>query len=98
SSAGAFIPLVSGTDSVFAFLRRDEGKTVLVVANLGGRTRTGPTLASDGAVFPPGRYTASALLGPAGAELRVPRDGKIRGWKPLARLEPFSAYVLELKR
>lgn len=98
SSAGAFIPLASGSDSVFAFLRRDEGRTVLVVANLGGTTRTGPTLSSDGAVFPPGRYTASALLGPAGAELRVAPGGKIRGWKPFARLEPFSAYVLELKQ
>lgn len=102
-SSADFIPLTSGTDTVLAYLRRADGKALLVVANLSGRTRAGPALSSLDAVLPPGRYTVRALFGRGGGagretSLRVTRDGRIRGWIPLATLDPFESYILELNR
>lgn len=96
-SAVDFVPLSSGTDTVLAYLRRADGRAVLVLANLSGRTRAGPALSSPEAVLPPGRYTSRAPFGRAAeTSLRVARDGRIRGWIPLARLEPFESHILEL--
>ena len=96
-SAADVTILTSGSDAVLSYLRRANGKAVLVIANLSGQRIARPTLSSTDAVLPPGRYTAKPLFG-GGPEtsLRVMRDGRIRGWIPVATLEPFEGHVIEL--
>lgn len=94
---GDFAALDAADGAALAFVRRAEGRTVLVVANLGERPLTGVRLSSSGAVLPAGRYTARPLLGEGGAAaLRVGADGRIGGWAPLPSLAPFALHVLEL--
>jgi alpha-amylase len=96
-ATGDFIPLASGSDGVVAYLRRESGQTVLVIANLGEHGITGHAVSSSAAVLPAGRYTARPLLGSTGpAALRVDDDGRIVRWVPVRVLEPFEAYVLDI--
>ena len=94
---GDYVPLETGNSSAMAFLRRTQGQTVLVVANLSDRRLSGVSLSSAASALAAGRYTARPLFGAAsGSPLRVGGDGRIRAWTPLPALEPFEAYVLEL--
>jgi alpha-amylase len=96
---GDFVRLETGSDAVLAYLRRVEGRTVLVLANLGERRVEAPVLHSAERVLAPGRYRAAGLAGsPDAAALVVGGTQRIRGWTPVAALEPFQAYVLELAR
>jgi alpha-amylase len=96
---GDFVALNTDGDAALAYLRRTEGRTVLVVANLGNRRLSGLRLSSGEAVLPPGRYIARPLLGTGKpTTLRVGEDGTIRGWVPVPALEPLGSYVLELSR
>lgn len=95
--SGEFVPLKTSDDAAVAYLRRVDGQTVLVLANLGSQPLSGVALSSAGAVFPAGRYVGKPLLG--GTEpvpLRVVNDGRLREWAPLAELKPFESHVIEL--
>lgn len=96
-SEGEFIALNASQGSVLAYLRRAEGQTVLVVANLGAQRLSGVALSSSASVLPADRYAARPLLG-GGPEssITVRRDGRLSGWSPVAALEPFETYVVEL--
>ena len=95
-ATGELVPLTAGSDAVAAYLRREGGRAVLVVANLG----TAParvTLSSEDGVLPAGRYTVRNLLGgPAGAALSAGANGRIQGYAPMRTLGPLESHVLEL--
>lgn len=95
--AGDFVPLETGGGAALAYLRRREGRAVLVVANLGERPLRGLALSSSASVLPAGRHATRSLFG-GGREgsLRVGSDGRIRGWAPLPALEPFAIHVIEI--
>lgn len=98
-SSGEFVPLDAADDAVMGYLRRGEGRTVLVLANLGDRRLSAVALSSAGAILPPGRYVARPLPhGGSGAPLRVRADGRLSGWSPVPTLEPFETRILELAR
>ncbi|HEX2188077.1 MAG TPA: alpha-amylase family glycosyl hydrolase [Longimicrobiaceae bacterium] len=92
---GDFVPLEAG-EGALAFLRRAEGRTVLVAADLGGRGLPGLSLRSAAGVLPEGRWTARPLLGGAArADLRAGADGALAG-RVAGALKPFETLVLEL--
>lgn len=96
-ATGEFIPLRSTADGVLAYLRRDQGQTVLVLANLGEAPVTGAALSSDVALLPAGQHAVRPLFGPAEATtLRVGRDGRLREWVAVPTLAPLEAVVLEV--
>ncbi len=96
-ATGELVPLTAGSDAVAAYLRREGGRAVLVVANLGAAPLPRVALASADGALPAGRYTARSLLGgPAGAALTVGASGRVQGYVPLGRLGPMEAHVLEL--
>lgn len=98
-AAGELLPLVTTSDAVAAYVRRDGDYAVLVVANLGTLPLDGVTLTSAEAALLPGDYTLSELLGgPPAAPLRVPPDGRIERYLPLASLDPLRSFVYELRR
>jgi len=97
--SGDFLPLQTSDPAVAAFLRRDGGRAVLVVANLATSARTGVTVSSTDGALRAARYAARDLLGAgAGQALVVEADGRVRAHVPLATLAPRRTYALELTR
>lgn len=97
-ATGAFVPLrASAGDGVLAYLRQDEGQSVLVLTNLGETPVERVAVSSEAAVLAPGAYAVRPLFGPAeGTRVVVGDDGRIRDWVPVPALAPFEAVVLEL--
>jgi alpha-amylase len=96
-AAGELVPLTASSGQVAAYLRREGRRAVLVVANLGATPVSGVALASEGAVLRAGRYAPRSLLGAAvAAPLRVDADGRVRGYVPVATLEPLQARIFDL--
>ena len=95
--SGELVPLVASDSSVAAYLRRDAGRSVLVVANLSRSPRAGVSVSAPAGALPAGRYRARDLLSrTAAATLEVSADGRIDAYAPVATLAPQRAYVLEL--
>ena len=94
---GELVPLETSRDAVAAYLRRDGGRAVLVVANLGATPLSGVTVASPAGALPAGPYAPRSLLGgPPGAPLTVGADGRVQGYVPVPSLGPMESHVLEL--
>lgn len=95
--SGELLPLAASSDAVAAYLRRERGRAVLVMINLGAAQLSGVTVSSDARALPAGRYTARNLLGGAtAAGVQVRSDGRIRAYLPVRSLEPMRSYVFEL--
>lgn len=96
-AVGELIPLTASSDAVAAFVRRDGGRAVLVVANLGAAPLSGVALASGpGALPASGSGPGNNLLGgPDAAPLAVGADGRIGGYVPFPTLAPMQFHVVE---
>ncbi|HSU14579.1 alpha-amylase family glycosyl hydrolase [Longimicrobium sp.] len=98
-AAGRLIPVTASHDAVAAYLRRDGGRAVLVVANLGKTPVSGATLAAAAGALQPGRYLPTDLLTHASATpLTVGRAGAVSGYVPFGTLVPGEVHVLDLTR
>jgi glycosidase len=96
-AVGDFVPLTTGRSDVLAYLRRAEGQTALVVANLGTESRSRVAVSSDGAVLPEGRYTLRPVAGAGGSSaVAVGRDGRLRSVTLAGGLAPLSVRIFEL--
>jgi len=96
---GRLVPLTAGDSAVVAYLRRDGGHAVLVVANLGGAAAGAVTVASQPGALRPGRYEARDLVtGGAGPTLRVGPDGRIADYAVTAGMAPRGSLLLDLVR
>jgi alpha-amylase len=94
---GDWLPLTATSPNVLAFLRRHEGETVLVLVNLVGQRLNNVALAAPAGALPAGRYGGAALLGGSRpTSLRVASDGRIQGWRPVGRLEPYGIHIIRL--
>lgn len=95
--AGELVPLTTSSDAVAAFLRRDGGSVVLVVANLGSEPAANVSLALPQPLLAPGRYAAQPLLGaPTAAPLMVPTDGRFQRYVPLRSVPARELYLFRL--
>ena len=95
--SGELVPLEASSDAVAAYVRRDGGRAVLVVANLGAVPLNRVTVSSEGSVLPPGEYEVRSLLGgQSGASLTVERNGLIERYVALPTLESLASHVFEL--
>ncbi len=96
-ASGQLVPLTASVSAVAAYLRREGGRAVLVVANLDMEPLSGVTVASEGRVLPAGRYEVRSLLGgPPGAPLTVGENGRIESYVPLPSVGPLESHVFEL--
>ena len=96
-AAGELVPLVASSDSVVAYLRRDGGQAVLVVANLSRRPLTNVKITSGNGALAGGRYAPRPLLAHrAAAPLRVNAAGRIDGYVPLRSVGAMASYLFEL--
>ncbi|HEX8715536.1 MAG TPA: alpha-amylase family glycosyl hydrolase [Gemmatimonadaceae bacterium] len=99
--ASGRLTLLQATDPhVAAFVRRTEnGRAVLVVANLSDSAVAGVSLESSGVGLPAGRYQPRDLLGTASAPpLEVAPGGRITGYVPAQTLRAHETLVLALAR
>lgn len=94
---GRLIPLATSNDAVAAYLRREGGRVVMVVANLGAAPVRGLSLSSAAGAAPAGTFRLEPLLGgPAAARLTVPAGGRIAGYIPVPVLAPRQVLVMDL--
>lgn len=97
--AGDFFALTANAPAVLAYLRRANGRTALVIANLGQTPLTNVAVSSARAALPAGRYRAHTLFGDArDSALRVPGNGRIRNWIVAPALAPFETQIIDLSR
>jgi glycosidase len=97
-AAGPFVPLASSQGSALAFARPLEGRTLVVIANLGDTPLTSLRLSSANGALPPGRYRATVLSGEGSvADLRVGNDGKVNGWIAVPTVGSLRSVVIELE-
>ncbi|MGI9077537.1 MAG: alpha-amylase family glycosyl hydrolase, partial [Gemmatimonadaceae bacterium] len=88
--AGELVPVTANSEAVAAYLRRERGRAVLVIINLGTTPIAAVTLHTVDRVLPPGRSTAKSMLGGlAAAPLRVRSDGRLRDYIPIRSLVPL---------
>lgn len=98
-ATGEMIPLSASSDAVAAYLRREGGRVVLVVVNLGTTPLAGVMLSSAERVLRAGRYAPKTLLGGrSAARLRVGSDGRIQNYLLLPVIGPMASYLFELAR
>jgi len=99
-ATGRLVPLTASSASVAAYLRRESGQAVLVVANLADTAVSGVLIGSAPEALPPGRYQPRNLLGgPDGAVLEVGSDGSLMDYVPVpGALGPRESLVLDLIR
>lgn len=96
-AVGRLVPLTSSHPAVAAFLRRDGGRAVLVVANLGTAEANGVSLSSGAGAAPRSDGPGNNLFGGrAAAPLTVGADGRIQGYVPFPTLAPLDFQVVEL--
>ena len=95
---GTLIPLTTGNDAVVAYLRREGGRAVVVIANLGDAVVQLPALSSARDALQPRRYDLSPLMGGSlrGPILRIDAGGRIDRWVPVARMKPRQVNVIVL--
>ena len=96
-ASGTLVPLTTGHDAVTAYLRREGNRAVLVVVNLGATQLRGVTITGLPGSLPAGTFTPRSLLGgPSAARLRVPANGTIGRYVPVATLAPMRGYIFDL--
>jgi glycosidase len=94
---GELVPLVSSSDSVAAYLRRDGNRVVLVLANLSSKPLTNVRISSGDGAIPAGRFSPKPLLAHrTAAPLRVKSDGRIDRYVPLRSVGAMASYLFEL--
>src|SRR5688572_25492968 len=97
--SGDFVSLTSTDKAVAAYARRNGGRVVVVIANLGPTRKSGATVSTTENLLPAGRYTASHLVGGTGAtSVVIGTGGRVNGFIPVPTLEPLQGYILELSR
>ena len=95
--SGDFVALSTGRDDVAAYLRRRNGRNVIVIANLGSSAAAGITLTSPQKTLPAGTYYTKSLLGSSGsAVLSVDPRGAISKLTSLPTLEAVSVQIIEV--
>ena len=97
--SGDFVPLTTGRDGVAAYLRRKDGRNVVVIANLGAQPATRVALTSEAAVLPPGRYSAKLLFGSGvPGRLSVNSRGAISSWVAIPAVEGRAVQIIEISK
>ncbi len=93
---GSYLPVTTGSDRVYAFMRQNEEETILVVINLGDEPASDVTLDLEESTLT--SVTNATLLYGEG-EVATPTlnaDGGFTGYIPLAELAPTGSYIIQL--
>jgi glycosidase len=95
-AVGALVPLTTTNDAVVAFLRRDDKRDVLVVANLAKEPARNVAISSAEGALAPGEYRLTSLLGDAVTETIAVGSEASNGCVLVASIAPMTSSVLEL--
>ncbi|MFN8560999.1 MAG: DUF3459 domain-containing protein [Anaerolineae bacterium] len=89
---GDFIPVDSTNDDVYAFLRRSDDETLLVLINLKGDPLTDYSLSLDAGL--PGAAATSVFGAADAAQPELNADGGFADYVPVPELAPYSLTVI----
>lgn len=95
--SGDMIVLETGNTGVYAVLRNHDQETILVLINLKGTPITDYALGLPEKAIPDGTFTPQSLLDPTTAAPLTVAGGTFHGYKPLAELPPYQAYLFQWK-
>jgi len=94
---GSVTVLDTDNPGVYAILRKNENTQFLILINLKGEITSDYALNLPEKILPNGSLVLSSLLDSTEAKKVEIKDGSFSGYKPLAELPPYQAYILELK-
>lgn len=96
-AAGELVPLISSSEAVAAYLRRDGERAVLVVANVSTTPQSGVVLSAPVSTLKAGQYAPATIFGAGtAARLRVQRDGSVQRYVPIGSIGPMQILVVDL--
>jgi hypothetical protein len=82
---------------VYAVIRSNEEEAILVLVNLTGAPISDYELSLQEGILPDGQLTPVSLLGADQASPLAVSGGTFSGYKPLAELEAYQAYIFQLR-
>ena len=94
---GALTLLETENPGVYAMLRSKDDEAILVLINLKGTPVSDYELSLEDSLLPDGELRPEALLStPQAAPLTI-SGGKFSGYKPVAELEAYQAYIFQIQ-
>lgn len=94
---GIYIPLESSEEGVYAFMRRTEQQTVLVLINLTDAAIDQYQLNQDEFAFDTAFKQAKVVNHNIATQAPVLQKGFVQQYQPIASVAPNTTYVIELK-
>lgn len=94
---GNLTVLETGNSGVYAILRHSDSEDVLILINLKGTPVFEYSLGLPDAILADGTHTVTSLLDTTQANNLNITGGMFTGYRPLAELHPYQAYIFKLK-
>ena len=95
-SVGDYQVMTADNRAVYSAIRQYEGKTILVLINLSKSPVDEYTLSCEGINLEDGQYSLASILGIESANTVGVASGKVEGYTPVSRLEPFQTLLFEI--
>jgi len=95
-STGAYIPVKASGSGVYAFIRKDDLETLLIVVNLSKAAISDFTLEAENVGLNNGTYAVSDIIaGTTAADLTI-ENASFTAYQPLAELSDSTGYIFEI--
>ena len=95
-SMGDYIRVDSSNSGVYAFIRKQDSTTLLIVVNLTKKSIADYAISASGTTLEDAVYTVSDMLtNSAGSALTI-QDGGFKEYRPLEQLAPYTGYIFEI--
>lgn len=94
-STGEYIPVASTNAGVYAFLRKKESTTLLIVVNLTKKPVSDFAISAQNTNIADGVYVLSDLYSESTAFSLTIREGGFKEFKPMKQLDPYTGYIYE---
>ncbi len=95
--AGEYIKVDTSSSNLFAFVRQSANETLLVLHNMTAEPISDYSVAPKEAIQLADGAPPELLHGAAAAPAEVDGEGNLAPYTPIATLDPYSSYVIQLR-
>jgi len=95
-NSGEYFPVTTTSTGVYAYIRKSDQETVLIVVNLTKNAIQDYGLSGEGLTFPDGSYTATDLLTNKTANPLVFQNGGFSGYQPAQELPAYTGFIFQI--